>query len=541
MLSSIKIGPRLVSAFMAVIVFLIAQAGISYLVLQDLSSNFDSLVNENNRKLSLAQDMREDLNVIMRSVRNVLLYQDLPKFAAAQQKRIQRARDDYLDHYAAMGELLRSEEERKVYANIDTYRLPSSKATDTAMTLASPDSITESARILKEEVQSMQNDWYDAIQDMIDLQTKRNEDMVTQVQETFEQTMIIFAACTGIAVLLAMLMAWWITRSITRPLAYAGQVAASVAAGDLSSVVQVTAKDETGQLLRTLQQMKESLSGMVLSVRQAADALTDSSGNLVSTARQVSEYSSQQSSMASGAAASLEEISASIESVSQGAQDIRQMSMGSQSKTRESSENMQMLSSEINSLNTTVSEIETAFREFVEASHSISGMTQQVREIAEQTNLLALNAAIEAARAGEQGRGFAVVADEVRKLAEKSSHSVNEIDAVNRTLTEHSDEVMLAIQNGLQAIGSSREHVAHAMSLLNLADDSSIQAADGVDGIATSVSEQHLATSEVSRNVEEMAHLADQSLEAVNRANEAANQLQQLSSNLAASVSRFKL
>lgn len=541
MLSSIRIGPRLVTAFMIIVAFLLALAGMSYKVLNDLSGEFSVLVNENNRKLEIAQNLREDLNVIMRSVRNVLLYQDMPKFANAQKKRIDRARNDYLEHYEAMGQLLRNDEERKVHANIDTFRQASSKATDGAMALATPESVTEAARVLKEDVQPLQNDWYDSIQEMIDLETRNNAAMAESVQKTFKQTMIIFAACTAAAVILAMILALWITRSIVKPLEYAGKVASAVASGDLSSNIKLDSRDETGQLLATLKQMQDSLVGMVSAVRKAADALTDSSGNLVSTAHQVTDYSSRQSSMASGAAASLEEITASIESVSQGAQDIRQMSVGSQGKTRASSDNMGLLSSEIETLNQTVSEIEKTFQEFVDASRSISGMTQQVREIADQTNLLALNAAIEAARAGEQGRGFAVVADEVRKLAEKSSQSVNEIDAVNRTLTEHSDEVMGAIRNGLTAIASSRQHVAGAMTLLTEADDSSRQAADGVDSIATSVGEQHLATTEVSRNVEEMAHLADQNLTAVTRANEAAGQLQHLSKDLVSTVARFRI
>ncbi len=541
MLSSVRIGPRLFAAFMIVVAFMVALAGFGFSAMRGLANEFDVSVNENNRKLALAQDMRENLNVIMRSVRNVLLYQDNANFARAQQKRIDKARDDYLASYEQMGKLLRSDDERRIHAEIDTHRTPSQKATDDAITLAKPESVAEAAKALKETVQPLQNEWHDSIQAMIDLQTKQNEALAAHARTTFKRTMAIFGAFTGLAAVFAIAMAVWITRSITRPLAYAGQVASAVAAGDLSSVVMVGSSDETGNLLRTLQQMKESLAGMVSSVRKGADALAHSSGKLVDTACDVNDYSRRQSSMASSAAASLEEITASIESVSQAAQEIRNLAGSSQSMTRESSTNIARLSEEIESLGHTVSAISVTFQKFVESSQSISGMTQQVREIADQTNLLALNAAIEAARAGEQGRGFAVVADEVRKLAEKSSQSVNEIDSVNRILNEHSGEVLSAIQDGMQAIESSKRHVQSVIDSLTQADDATRQSAEGVDSIAASVSEQYNASTEISRSVEQMAQLADHNLEAVARANDAASQLKSLSGELSSTVARFRI
>ncbi|MBV2235980.1 MAG: methyl-accepting chemotaxis protein [Sterolibacterium sp.] len=541
MLNSLKIGPRLLSAFMVVVVFLLVLAGFGYKAMHDLAHEFDVSVNENNRKLSLAQDMRENLNVVMRSVRNVLLYQNTPKFVQAQKKRVSRAREEYLASYEAMGKLLRSDDERKIYVEIETHRLPTQQANDQAMELATPESFEEAARQLKETVQPLQNEWHDSLQAMIDFQEKQNADMVAKASTTFQRTMLIFSIATALAVLLAIAMALWITRSITRPLEYAGKVASAVAAGDLGSTVQVATSDETGSLLRTLQQMKDSLSGMAASVRGVADSLSTSSGSLVETAHDVTDYSQRQSSMAADAAASLEQVSASIESVAEQAQDIRKLAGASRAMTRESSENMHKLATEITLLDQTVTAISATFQEFVDASRAISGMTQQVREIADQTNLLALNAAIEAARAGEQGRGFAVVADEVRKLAEKSSQSVNEIDSVNRNLSEHSGEVMEAIRQGLQALESSKQHTQHAVDLLSQADQVTAQAAEGVDSIAAAVGEQHLAATEISRNVEKMAQLADQNLSAVTSANAAAGQLQALSSELSNSVFRFRL
>jgi methyl-accepting chemotaxis protein len=541
MLRSLKIGPRLLIGFMTVVVFMLALAGFGYTAMQQLADQFEVSVNENNRKLELVQDMREQLNTIMRSVRNVLLYQDNPNFVRAQKKRIDKARTDYQTAYGEMSKLLRNEDERKMYAEMETRQQPTSKAVDEAMAQATPESVTEAARHLKETVQPLQNEWYDTLQAMIAYQAKRNTELAVEARTTFKTTQTIFIVCTVLAILVAITLAVLITRSITRPLTYAGQVANAVAAGDLSSTVRASSVDETGGLLRTLQQMNEGLSGIVTSMRKAAQSVSASSGELVTTARDVADYSARQSAMATSAAASLEEITASIETVAQAAGDIRKLAGDSQALTRASSENMTQLNAEIDKLGQTVGAISVTFEKFVVSSQSISGLTQQVREIADQTNLLALNAAIEAARAGEQGRGFAVVADEVRKLAEKSSQSVNEIDSVNRVLNEHSGAVLQAIQDGKQAIDSSQRHVQTVINTLSQADEASRESANGIDSIALSVNEQYAASTEIARNVEQMAQMADHNVEAVGRASAAASHLNSLSDELTTTVSRFRL
>jgi methyl-accepting chemotaxis protein len=146
---------------------------------------------------------------------------------------------------------------------------------------------------------------------------------------------------------------------------------------------------------------------------------------------------------------------------------------------------------------------------------SISGMTQQVKEIADQTNLLALNAAIEAARAGEQGRGFAVVADEVRKLAEKSGKSANEIDQVTTALNQKSTVVDEMVKNGLRSLNATQEQAAHVSRTLKEAGQSVLESTRGVSDIAASVSEQSVASTEIARNVEKIAQMSEENYASV--------------------------
>ena len=311
--------------------------------------------------------------------------------------------------------------------------------------------------------------------------------------------------------------------------------------GDLTRRLPVKGKDEVGQSAAVFNEMMENFNQLVRQVRDAASQVSSRVSSLSDSADRVTQSSQQQNEKSELAATSVEQLVSSISSIAQSAEHVQHQSQESLSRATEGSRNLNVLLGEMNVVERAVKEMADSVNNFVHNTEAITLMTREVKDIAEQTNLLALNAAIEAARAGEQGRGFAVVADEVRKLAEKSSRSASEIDAITASLSAQSVSVRRSIEAGLTHLESSQTAVSSVSDILQATNGSVAEVGHGLDAIAAATDQQRRFSSDVEASIEAIAGMARENSGTVEQTAGAAHDLKGLADGLASLVGRFKV
>ena len=355
---------------------------------------------------------------------------------------------------------------------------------------------------------------------------------------TARRTMMTIGVLT---VLAGALFAWWLTRTLTMPLSLALSAAQRISSGRLDGSIEAHGADEVGQLLRALSVMQADLRAMIGEVvRSAGDVST--SASRIATGSHSSIGRAQAGTKATGStAAAVEEMSVSIAQVAEHAEEAAGIAGKSSELAREGEAIVRAASGEMNSIAESVQHGSRLVQTLHCRSAQIGSIVKVIKDIADQTNLLALNAAIEAARAGEQGRGFAVVADEVRKLAERTGSATSEIGAMIDAIQRETRSVVETMQNGGDKVALGVKLADEAAAALEKIKAQALDAVTSVNAIAAATRKQQAASTGIARNVERISRMAEESGVATKESAESARQLEELASALQARVSRFVL
>ncbi|MDD5299698.1 MAG: methyl-accepting chemotaxis protein [Gallionella sp.] len=400
----------------------------------------------------------------------------------------------------------------------------------------------EVKRIQIEHITPLNAPLNEAMNALIEMEKRDAESLHQESAAAFKTMRVFCIALTVLGAILGGMLGGSIIRGVDRSVNELRGVMVKMSAdGDLSARAKVYGQDEIGQATTAFNGLIDGFANIIRQVLANAITVSSTAAQLSASSLQIAQGSREQSEAAASTAAAVEQITASINSVAGNTENVRKLSETSLQQTQQGNLSVTEMIGEIGHVQETVNQIAGSVKEFVDSTRAIAGMTQQVKEIADQTNLLALNAAIEAARAGEQGRGFAVVADEVRKLAEKSAQSANEIDRVTNSLNQKSTHVEATVQAGLRSLQTTQEHIERVSSVLTEAGEAVTQSSHGVSDIAASVGEQGKAGAEIARNVEKIAQMSEENHMALESNTQDIVRLDQLAKELHVAASRFKV
>jgi len=380
------------------------------------------------------------------------------------------------------------------------------------------------------------------IAELVSLQLRVAGEEKDRVDEIYSSSMTIFIVLTLIAIVASVLIGLWVTRAVMRPIDNIVSTLNTVRVdSDLTVKFKTFNDDELGQISTNLTLVIEHLRGILNSISLAANTVGDSTVKLSEFTQQTNDRMHQQQSETEQTAAAMNEMTATVAEVAQSATNAADSAKDAEGNATKGNGIVQQSVSSMSQLSKQIEQTSEVITHLASESQNIGSVLDVIKGIAEQTNLLALNAAIEAARAGEQGRGFAVVADEVRTLAQRTQESTQEIESMIDGLQKGVQEAVGAMKVGTEQVYDANEKANMAGEALN----EIVLSVDNISNmntqIATAAEEQSSVAEDINRSIIAISDIAQTSTMAAQELTSSVEELSSLSESMREQVSQFKL
>jgi methyl-accepting chemotaxis protein len=540
MLQNMKIGPRLAFGF-GVILLLMTVVGVFALYqIRQFNTTLDTMLHDRFPKTVQANQIIDDINKIARSLRDMMI--DPEKASVeAELKRVAEARKEAAENLEKLKATIRGEKAKMALEKVLAVRPVYVKETEQYMELLRNGQTAQARTLLLTNIKASQSSYLEAVSALIKAVTDNMETAGKEAADAVTKDMIIISALLAVALLLGMVFGILITRSITKPLVAGVEVAERIANGDLTAQVEITSKDEVGQLQTAMSHMVQSLRTLVGQTVQISAGIASASNQLHSTSEQIAAGAEEVAAQTGTVATASEEMASTSNDIARNCHAVAD-SAGVAVATTESG--FQIVKHTVDGIRIRgqhTKENAAVISKLGERSDQIGAIVSTIEDIADQTNLLALNAAIEAARAGEMGRGFAVVADEVRALAERTTRATKEIGEMIRAIQQETRQAIVSMEEGVRGTEKGAAEAAQLESalqeILNQVNAVTMQ----VSQIATAAEEQTATTSEITNNIQQITDVVQQTTRGAEETASAAAQLAGQARELQELVGRFRL
>lgn len=510
-LRNMKIGAQigLGGGLILTLTLLITGFGLAHM--GQIQVHLDHIARDGVTKLKLVGEMRDAVNTEAIAARNLVLLTNEADMEN-ETRRILEQKQIYNAASKKLAPLMRNDAEKALYAKVAQAQARTAPLLAKAMEFALGNPIA-ATQVLVDEARPAQTQWLQSLNALVELETQAAEQTVKEADADYGQAQMLMVLMAVFAIVVGGGFGWWVLGSITSRIGQAAKVAQTVAAGDLTSHIEVDSKDEVGDLKEALKKMNASLAGIVIQVRNGTETISVASREIATGNADLSKRTESQ-------AASLEETASSMEELT--------------STVRQNADNARLANQLVSATadvavkgGRVVGDVVATMASIKASSARIADITGVIDSIAFQTNILALNAAVEAARAGEQGRGFAVVATEVRNLAQRSATAAREIKAL---IEDSAGKVDAGDALADEAGKTMNEIVA------------SVKRVTGIMGeIAAASAEQSAGIEQVNQAIAQMDEVTQQNAALVEEAAAAAESLQDQAAQLVDAVSVFRV
>jgi len=492
-LYNLKIGTRLGLAFALTLCLMVAVAGVGLSSLANADRTLTSIMDDDVKKMRLAYDMSEQVHIVGRVMRTVVLLHD-PAAKPPEVKKIDAARAAYNTSREELSKMPSSESGAAFLAKIDAAATEARAVNSDIVKLAMDNKDEEAVALLLQQSIPKTGAWQDLLGSYAELQKQSMLEAEAAAHAAGKRATMLLTLLTALAIGLGSVAAWLITRSITQPMSRAIDLASHIRDGDLTTTVQLSGRDETSQLLAAMDEMQVSLARVVSEVRNNAESVATASSQIAQGNADLSQRTEQQASALEQTSATMEEMGSTVRQNADSAHQANQLAQAASGVAIRGGE--------------VVGQVVETMKGISDSSSRIADIIGTIDGIAFQTNILALNAAVEAARAGEQGRGFAVVASEVRSLAQRSAEAAKEIKGLISASTERVEQGTTLVDQAGQTMNEVVSSIRRVTDIVGEISAASTEQSNGIAQVGQAVSQMDQATQQNAALVEESAAAA---------------------------------
>jgi methyl-accepting chemotaxis protein len=539
MFGGMKIGFRLSLGFGLIVLLTIGIGGMGIYGAGTLNEVLDQIMAANYSKIKLANNVSIKATGVIEGIERMARTDRAGRSEAKQD--VDKFRSEYKELMVQLEKQETTEKGKDLIAAIKLALENAKNANNSVIELSMSDKSEQSLSMFSKEAYPLDQKVIAACRAVVTYQEERMEYHVAEANRQYSRMRTVSMSLIGIALLAGILISFFTTRSITRPLSAGVVIAKALASGDLTVHVESESTDEVGQLMKAMREMADNLHKTISRVSDTSTQVASAASQLHATSAQIATSSEEVAAQAGTVATAGEEMSATSGDI---ARNCLRAAEGAQQASQAANNGVELVDKTVSVMGLIAEKVQKTAQTVSSLgvrSDQIGTIIGTIEDIADQTNLLALNAAIEAARAGEQGRGFAVVADEVRALAERTSRATKEIGVMITAIQKETREAVIAMEQGVHQVETGTIEAAKSgdalQDILHQINDVAMQ----VNQIATAAEEQTATTSEISNNMQMITTVVQQTSKGAQETASAALQLNLNAEELQQLVGTFRL